>query len=42
MRLRWSSVGQQQAAVLHPRGNLGGLTARGGTQVEDALAGLGG
>ena len=35
-------IGQQQAAVLHARGNLGGLAAWGGAQVEDALAGLGG
>ena len=35
-------VDEQQAAVLHVRGNLGGLAARGGAQVEDALPRLGG
>ena len=33
-------IGQQQTAVLHAGGNLGGLAAWGGAQVEDALAGL--
>ena len=35
-------ISYQETAVLHARGNLGGLAARGSAQVEDALAGLGG